>query len=201
MRIQKVTLTVTILRNLDESADPIESYSLEDIASNIEDGPWLGAMKVEGQRTLLPEEVVEECKALGNDGAFFGEASIFGPAPDWDEFVASCNHMQPVIEHGDYFEVETSNGTEYVPADVVGSLGFKVIHAAGGFYDAEYALWSQIVAALSPYVEGFSIERVEPRRGWLARMSAPGYMDCTAWTAHETEEDARAYLIDNYGND
>jgi hypothetical protein len=110
--------------------------------------------------------------------------------------------MKPHIEHGDYFEVETSNGTEIVPADVV-RLPFAVVHAAGGYFHpdetgaAEFAL---VAKAMQPYT-ACGIERIEPKRGWLARMSAPGYMDCTDWTAHETEDEARAYLIEHYADD
>jgi hypothetical protein len=34
--------------------------------------------------------------------------------------------------------------------------------------------------------------------GWGARLSAPGYADCTEWAVHETEEEAREYLADAY---
>lgn len=107
--------------------------------------------------------------------------------------------MQPVIEHGDYFEVETSHGTEFVPADVV-HLPFRVIHAAGGFYDEDSPEWPAIVQAFGPYVAG-DMQSVSPGHGWLARMSAPGYMDCTEWRAYKTEIEAMQALIDMYGNE
>ena len=36
---------------------------------------------------------------------------------------------------------------------------------------------------------------------WLARLSAPGYMDCTDWAAFGTRKEAEEYLIEYYGDD
>ena len=44
-------------------------------------------------------------------------------------------------------------------------------------------------------------ETLERKTGWLARMSAPGYMDCTNWTVHDSEEAAKEYLEEMYGDD
>lgn len=33
---------------------------------------------------------------------------------------------------------------------------------------------------------------------WGARLSAPGYMDCTDWAVFDTEEEAREYIRDEY---
>jgi hypothetical protein len=127
---------------------------------------------------------------------------------DKDAFLSACGiawddafngqHMQPVIEYGDYFEVETSHGTEIVPADVVGALPHELGHEMNAetmFTDT----WRELCAPLRYYLEGEPREVIR-KTGWLARMSAPGYMDCTDWTAHESEADARAYLIDNYAD-
>lgn len=54
-------------------------------------------------------------------------------------------------------------------------------------------------------IEQYDIERedIEVIKGaWMARLSAPGYLDCTEWTGpFETEAEARAYLSDTYGDD
>lgn len=94
--------------------------------------------------------------------------------------------MQPQIEFGQYFAVETNQGTFIVPADVIGSN--KSI-AAGVFTD---------------YVEGTipdDDELIEIKEGWLARLSAPGYMDCTDWSVFDTEEEAVQGLKDLYEDD
>ena len=41
-------------------------------------------------------------------------------------------------------------------------------------------------------------EAVAIRQGHGARLSAPGYMDCTEWTVFDTEADAAQYLLDTY---
>lgn len=97
--------------------------------------------------------------------------------------------MQPVIEHGEYFEIETTCGTEIVPADVALPFIRPV---------------NMQTTLLLPYLEGTPNdpdEILEPKTGWLARMSAPGYLDCTSWTAHETELEAEEYLEEMYGDD
>lgn len=108
--------------------------------------------------------------------------------------------MQPVVYEDDYFSVETEIGTEIVPADLL-SPSFAVNFVADALYDEDNEVWPLISSAVSPYVEGNDIREISPRRGYLARMSAPGYMDCTDWTAHDTAEEAFEYLKDTYGED
>jgi hypothetical protein len=39
-------------------------------------------------------------------------------------------------------------------------------------------------------------------RGWFARLSAPGYLDCTEWGGpFDTAFDARQYIVDTYDVD
>lgn len=93
--------------------------------------------------------------------------------------------MQPQIYYGDYFSIETDAGTEIVPCDVVGRT--MDVH----------------VEALLNYLEGDPVdddEMCEVQTGWLARMSASGYLDCTAWSAFESEQEAIDTLEDYYGD-
>jgi len=39
------------------------------------------------------------------------------------------------------------------------------------------------------------------RTGVGARLSAPGYMDCTEWSVFDTEEEAQTYLDETYPED
>jgi len=107
--------------------------------------------------------------------------------------------MQPEILQCDYFACETDQGTEYVPADVP-QLPFSVDFAAGGVFDEDTPNGPKLLAALYPYVQGTLVE-VSPKTGWLARLSAPGYMDCTDWTPYDTEEEAVEGLKEMYGDD
>lgn len=93
--------------------------------------------------------------------------------------------MKPEVYEGQYYEVSANHGeTHIVPFDVVGNMN-------------QYA-------ALADYVEGEidnPDDNTELCRGWLCRLSAPGYLDCTEWSAFETEQEARDYLADMYGDD
>jgi hypothetical protein len=92
--------------------------------------------------------------------------------------------MKPEINHGDYYEVEANHGeTHIIPTDV------------------ENATTN---GDLADYIEGTIDEPDAPvtiKTGWLARMSAPGYLDCTDWSAHATEQEAKDYLEEYYGDD
>ncbi|MNK49863.1 hypothetical protein D3C87_687280 [compost metagenome] len=91
--------------------------------------------------------------------------------------------MKPQVYQGDYFAVNTSQGTEVVTADDVGRT------------------CATHVEALLNYLSGTpddADELCELKNGWLARMSAPGYLDCTDWTAYPTEAAARAALDDMF---
>jgi hypothetical protein len=73
MNIKKITLTVTVL--IDDNLSDVEAignYSLETIASEIEQGDWLGSWNVDSIDDVPDDKVQEECEALGNDGTFFG---------------------------------------------------------------------------------------------------------------------------------
>lgn len=94
--------------------------------------------------------------------------------------------MQKQVEFGTYFQVDTSAGTETVPTDVIGRT--VATH----------------VEALLNYLEGTPLdeeETCEVKSGWLARWAAPGYMDCTPWTAFPTEAAAHAYLDESDEDD
>lgn len=51
-----------------------------------------------------------------------------------------------------------------------------------------------------PYYEGRP-ESVEIIKGYGARLSAPGYMDCTDWDVYDSPEEAVANLREMYGDD
>jgi hypothetical protein len=92
----------------------------------------------------------------------------------------TMSFMQHQVEQGDWYKVETDNGTEFVPVDVVGGIGLEM----GEESDDETTL-----DRIADYCEGRpqSVKLIE---GWGVRLLAPGYMDCTEWTVFETEEEA-----------
>jgi hypothetical protein len=106
--------------------------------------------------------------------------------------------MEPQIEQGQWYEVDTDNGTDFIPFDVIGDVGLEEGESAND--------WSQddrqdkIVAAMQDYC-GADPHEVKLITGFGARLSAPGYLDCTDWAVFETEQEARDYLRDELGAD
>lgn len=78
--------------------------------------------------------------------------------------------MNPQFHEGSVYLVETNHGTEIVPLEVCGYAGE----------------WGGIVAsALVDYLEGTPLQpdaTPEQLTGVYWRLSAPGYLDCTAWS-------------------
>jgi hypothetical protein len=93
--------------------------------------------------------------------------------------------MEPEIYKGQYYEVSANHGETYiVPVEAAGTV--------------------TTYGELADYVEGTIDEPEEPAvllTGWLARLSAPGYMDCTDWTVCDSRAAAEEYLKETYGDD
>src|SRR5262249_35799758 len=99
-------------------------------------------------------------------------------------------HMEPeVTNEQEWFECETNEGVEYVPADVVGYVGLEV----GEVLDEDMEGWKSACRALRPFVEGRPYE-VKLVKGFGARFSASGFLDRTEWCVFESEAAALAYL-------
>jgi hypothetical protein len=103
--------------------------------------------------------------------------------------------MKQQIIFATWYEVDTTHGIFSIPTDVVGNLE----------YDEEQEDYTEeSKEALLQYLEVFKtsdIHSIEERKGYGARLSAPGYMDCTEWTVFNTEDEAQAYLDENYPED
>jgi hypothetical protein len=95
-----------------------------------------------------------------------------------------------------WLRVETTVGTEFVPADLVGFVRNSE-QVSQPLTDSERARYEKMIR---PYTEG-TIESWENIMGCGARLSAPGYLDCTEWSVFDTEDEARAYLDEYYPED
>jgi hypothetical protein len=95
--------------------------------------------------------------------------------------------MQKQVERFAAWDVETTIGTELIPADLVG-LNVNV---------DSFALYLQGEMRVDADGE-FEATRVE---GWFCRLSAPGYMDCTEWSGpYETEQEANEAFDQMWGD-
>ena len=82
------------------------------------------------------------------------------------------NFMQPQVTQQDFIEYEWRGDTYFVPTDVEGALPDDV----------------EIV------------ERHTDK--WFARLSAPGYLDCTDWDGpFDTEKEAMDHLVEMFDLD
>jgi hypothetical protein len=80
----------------------------------------------------------------------------------------------------EWYVIETNQGTWFVPKDDIGEV--------------------TELADLKDYVEG-TPESFTTREGYGARLSAPGYLDCTEWSVFDTPEQAEEYLDEYYPED
>lgn len=113
--------------------------------------------------------------------------------------------MQREIRHDLWLEVDGRNGVESIPAELVGHIGWMKV---GSFYDCdgpfeEDSNLKLLLDNLEDYIEGSvdGVTQVQLSEGWGARLSAPGYMDCTEWAVFATREEAEAYLDEMYEDD
>jgi hypothetical protein len=104
--------------------------------------------------------------------------------------------MEPEVTYGDWYEV-TTDGIDFIPVDVVSKADGLTI---GQFATEHDPAWDTIAELVRPYVNGTPtcIRRLS---GFGARLSAPGYLDCTEWSVFPTEQEARDYLRDELGTD
>jgi hypothetical protein len=100
--------------------------------------------------------------------------------------------MKSEITFGVWAEIDTANGTWFVPAEVLGVIPREL----GVVYEEQEDLEAVGLGGInfSDYTEGGEFVSVEFREGYGARLSAPGYLDCTDWTVFKTKEQAEAYI-------
>ena len=92
------------------------------------------------------------------------------------------------IVYGRWIMVDGPCGIDAIPFDVVFSnTSKKTLHPT--FNDVR------------EYTENKEAWSIEIRDGYGARLSAPGYMDCTSWTVYDTEDAAKVALEEMYGEE
>lgn len=99
--------------------------------------------------------------------------------------------MQPEIWQDRFYTLQTNVGTETVPVDVCG-----ILEEADDEWTPE-----ELSDHFGDYIEGTKIYSCELSSGWLYRLSAPGFLDCTETGSAETEHEAIETILEMYGND
>lgn len=103
--------------------------------------------------------------------------------------------MKPFIVKQTGYDVETEIGSEFVSLDLVGQLSeddIDLLREPCYENDKIPAIHEQV----AQYLEGTKIESIDEVSGWLAYMSAPGYMDRTDYGLFDTEARAAQCLLD-----
>lgn len=92
--------------------------------------------------------------------------------------------MQPeVIGPTEWWMVDTTSGIQWVQCEFVGRENVKAV---------------DLLDYLEDTFSAEDIIRWESQSGYGARLSAPGFLDCTPWSVFETVEAARSSLIEEH---
>jgi hypothetical protein len=103
------------------------------------------------------------------------------------------NFMQRQITHfQNWLRIETTHGTEFISVAETSLFVRDSVTRTHPMTDAERAATT---AKIRPYTTG-EPQSWENVTGFGARLSAPGYLDCTEWTVFDTEDEAHEYLAE-----
>lgn len=97
--------------------------------------------------------------------------------------------MEPQIIFGRWVQVEGNIGTEFIDADLVGDV------------EPYQGPAISIQEPLATYCENTKATEIKVVAGYGARLSAPGYLDCTPWSVFPTEKEAQDYLDEQADDD
>lgn len=110
--------------------------------------------------------------------------------------------MQSDIMPGDFWDIETSTGSSCIlPADLVTLPDSRVDESNDANGEKRALFLDYIPESCYPCKEPADIVSAERKTGYGARLSAPGYLDCTEWTLFDTELEAIKYIVETYGED
>jgi len=101
--------------------------------------------------------------------------------------------QKQVTGNENWLRVETSQGTDFLPGDLC-------IFVRNSDADMPESKREEYKKAIWEYTAG-EPQEWENIKGFGARLSAPGYLDCTEWAVFDTEDEAREYLEEMYGDD
>lgn len=104
-------------------------------------------------------------------------------------------HMQPQFESGEWVEVDTTEGTTFIPPGLVTLPDESDYTDDDGNYDEE-GYNEAAGAVVRDYVSG-RVLTITTRQGVGARLSAPGYLDCTDWSVYDSYAEAVDGIADD----
>jgi hypothetical protein len=155
--------------------------------------------------TAVPMEVkrvFESEKANIIDNIVVNKEQPMGVAPVPAPIAASKrvtadDFMQPDIQKGEWVEIDGPQGGESVSAEYVDMAEVAALIEqleAGNQVDLKNT-------SLKDFVQNDKAFSINVVTGYGARLSAPGYLDSTEWTVFDTEDEAKAFLKEMYGDE
>jgi hypothetical protein len=97
--------------------------------------------------------------------------------------------MEPEFYTGPWVEIDSVHGSVHCPDN-----GYI---SAPEFYEGP---WVEVDSDGEYRSDDPTAAVKRHRHGVLCRLSAPGYLDCTEWTACKTRVEAEEFLIETYGD-
>lgn len=97
-----------------------------------------------------------------------------------------------------WYAIDTESGVWFIPAEDVD--GGKLADAFDGGFVLDVDEFEHADTFLQ-YTEGSKLQGISVRLGYGARLSAPGYLDCTEWSVFDTVKDAEEYLDSEYSEE
>jgi hypothetical protein len=102
-----------------------------------------------------------------------------------------------ITEECEWVVIETSSGDFFVPEEEVSNAVSDWCDAVEEEQYTPDEVSNTVKCDLLDFTEVFDTEKifsVQRVHGYGARLSAPGYLDCTEWGVFDTEQEAREYL-------
>jgi hypothetical protein len=115
--------------------------------------------------------------------------------------------MQPDVDYGVWIEIDGPYGVDVIPGELVTLPEYEDyarpddLSDDAEWPDQDEAWLSAAFEACKDYTQNREAYSISARTGWGARMSAPGYLDCTDWSVFDSEDEARAFLAEFYGDE
>ena len=94
--------------------------------------------------------------------------------------------MQQEIVYTRWLAIDGNYGTDYVPFDAV--------------FNANNRTMNPTASDVQDYTDNTRIDDITIIDGYGARMSMPGFLDCTHWSVFKTQEEAQSFLDENYSD-
>ncbi|MGO8809196.1 MAG: hypothetical protein ACLQJF_07010 [Candidatus Sulfotelmatobacter sp.] len=102
--------------------------------------------------------------------------------------------QRQVTDNENWLQVETRQGTEFIR---IADTSLFIRNSDCPSQPLTEGEKLNALRAIRQFVEG-EIESWENVKGYGARLSAPGYLDCTEWTVFDTEQEATEFLDEFY---